>query len=163
MKHCNNNPSLTVKVLPIILLSLAFSLFYLSVPVNAQDKQQTAGSYIKAKINGADWESAKMVFDKYLSEIVQVWGDKGNTSMRLQLNKPVQGKIDKLIKTDLNSWTDENFNMYMVQDGETQVTKMDDKWIEGIFHFSAKDNRSGKLATVTSGTFRIPNPKSFKE
>lgn len=156
-----NNLQLAMKCVSLILLSLF--VFYNASDVKAQGKQSLAGSYLKARINNVDWEAGKMVFDKYPSEIVQVWGDKGNTSLRLQLNRPTQGKTDKLIKTDLNSWTDENYNMYMTQEGTTQITKMDELWIEGTFQFSAKDNRSGKQIVVTSGSFRIPNPKRFKE
>lgn len=120
-----------------------------------------SGSYLKCKINGKDWAATTMMPDKYVSEIVQIQGSNDNSSLWLQLNKPAPGKTDALIETDLNNWTDEKHNMYMIKTGKTVITKMDDKWIEGTFSFNAQDDRSLKKIEVTNGSFRIPNPKSF--
>lgn len=152
-----------MKVPGIIVVIILASMCRSTSGLNAQDNNLPAGCYLKATINGAAWEASKMVLDKYPSEILQIWGDKGNTSLRLQINKPAKNKIDQMIKTDLNSWTDEKFNMYMLESGEVQVAKMDDKWVEGSFHMTLKDSRSGKQATVTSGSFRVPNPGELKK
>ena len=123
--------------------------------------QDTA--YIKCTISSKPWNATKVIPDKYVSEIVQLQGTDGKTTLWLQLNKPATGKTDVLMATDLNNWTDEHFNMYMIQTGKTVITKMNDTWIEGNFSFTARDNRSLKQIEVTDGTFRVPNPASFKK
>jgi hypothetical protein len=139
-----------------------------SLSVHAQDEKPIPGSYLKGRFtvfgsnNVKDWEATSFVYDKYVSEIVQIWGNNGRTSFRAQLNKPAPGKTDTLNVTDLCSWTDEQFNMYMSYKGTTFVKEMNDQWISGYIVFNAKDNRSGKSIYVDMA-FRIPNPKSFKK
>lgn len=142
-----------------------FKLYFILLAFLAGNIHLTVqeGSFIKAKVNGKDWSATKITPDKYVSEILQVMGETENTELAFQLNKPAQGKTDNLIATDMNHYRDAQFNMYMVKSGKTVITKMNDKWVEGTFSFSAYDSRSKKNAEVANGVFRVPNPKSFSK
>jgi hypothetical protein len=122
-----------------------------------------SGAWLRATLNGKEWVAAEMIPDKYLSEIVQIWGTQKNSALTLQLDQPVSGKTHDLEVTDMNHYTDENSNYYMIKSGKITVTAMNDKWIEGKFSFIAVDERSGKKITAENGSFKIPNPKIFNK
>lgn len=123
--------------------------------------EQGQESYLKAKIDGKDWTATKVSPDEYVSEILQMQGRNGNTELWIQLNEPAAGKTDALVETDLNFYAD-GVNRYEIKAGKTTITKMDDNWVEGTFSFSATDESAHKTVRGTDGSFRVPNPKSFK-
>ncbi len=41
------------------------------------------------------------------------------------------------------------------QAGEVEITRLDDQWLEGTFHFTATSGSSDKKVEVTDGRFRV--------
>jgi hypothetical protein len=101
-----------------------------------------------------------MTIDKDNTSIVQVHGRKGDTFLSFNLYKPAAGKEKSFSETSLANWADETeMDIYVGETGKAVITKMDGKWIEGTFSFTGKCNN--KTATISNGSFRIPNPKQF--
>jgi hypothetical protein len=125
-----------------------------------QSASGASGSYLRATIDGKPWSATEVVPDKYWSELLQIQGSEGSTSLWVQINQPTAaGALQPLKPTDLNYYRDDKFNMFMLTAGEAQVTKLDAQWVEGTFHFNGADKRSKKSVAVTNGAFRVPRPK----
>ncbi len=58
---------------------------------------------------------------------------------------------------------DDASNLLIGKEGSYQITSFTDNWIEGNFHFTAKDGTSGKTHVVTDGFFRVSTPTKFKK
>jgi hypothetical protein len=128
--------------------------------VTKGEKTSASGQYLTATINGKVWTATEMMTDKDNSNIVQVHGKKGNTFISFNLYKPAPGKEKSFSETSPANWADETErDIYAGETGTAIITKMDDKWIEGTFSFTGK--YSNKTATISNGSFRIPNPKQF--
>jgi hypothetical protein len=124
------------------------------------DKTSASGQYLTATINGKVWTATEMTIDKDNSNIVQVHGKKGDTFLSFNLYKPAPGKEKSFSDTSPANWADETeLDIYVGETGKAIITKMDDKWIEGTFSFTGK--YKNKTATISNGSFRIPNPKQF--
>lgn len=146
------------------LIGIFFALFAALGPqssvVASQSTGNARGSYLRATIDGKPWVASEVVPDKYWSEILQIQGRQGTTSLWVQLKQPTAANVAEPLKgTDLNYYQDETFNMFMVTSGEIRVTKLDAEWVEGTFTFSGTDKRAKKSVTVTNGAFRVPRPK----
>jgi hypothetical protein len=46
--------------------------------------------------------------------------------------------------------------MWVATNGETEITKVADNWVEGKFFFTATNSGSSKIVEVTDGFFPIP-------
>ena len=125
-----------------------------------QNTGNASGSYLRATIDGKPWAATEVVPDKYWSEILQIQGSQGSTSLWVQNKQPTAANTTEQLKaTDLNYYQDEKFNMFMLTAGEIHVTKLDAQWVEGTFHFNGTDKRAKRSVMVTDGAFRVPRPK----
>jgi len=140
------------------------SLFSVFI-VTSSHKSQDFG-YLYMKIKGKtleDWKATKMIPDKYVSEILQIAGTNGNSELWIQVPNPELNKTRILEVTDLNHFTDEKHNMFMIQRGSISVLEMDGQWIKGYFEFHAVDKRSGSGISVLNGYYKVPNPGRFRK
>ena len=138
-----------------------FSVFIVTSSHKAEDF-----GYLYMKLKGktlVDWKSTKMIPDKYVSEILQIAGTNGNSELWIQVPNPELKKTRHLEVTDLNHFTDEKHNMFLIQRGTISVSEMGDQWIKGYFEFSAADNRSSSTITAINGYYKVPNPGRFRK
>lgn len=115
------------------------------------------GYYMKATIDGKEWTATGMMHDEGgTSSYRQVNAEGNGTTISFQLWK--QG-ITTGMKRDFgddyaaNFITDDGF--FGGRDGGMEITRADDQWIEGKFHFNASSGTSDKKIAVTDGFFRV--------
>lgn len=114
------------------------------------------GAYLKATIDGKEWQAKKMTDYRAGSDYKLVSGETGDFTITFQIHKPTTGLVREFrddYVADLI--TDDGF--FGGKKGKLTVTKVDEKWIEGNFYFTATSDRSAKTYEVKNGLFRIPN------
>ncbi|HVG15349.1 MAG TPA: DUF6252 family protein [Chitinophagaceae bacterium] len=117
-----------------------------------------AGYYMKAKINGADWSASHMMpDDAATSSYKTIQGESPGRSIYFQLWKRGIEPGKKIPFSDNRAATlsvnDSEF--FHGSQGEVEITKMDDQWMEGNFHFTGTTNSSDERVEVTDGSFRV--------
>lgn len=119
------------------------------------DPVAKTGSWLKATIDGKEWEATHMLTDNDPnSSYRQVSGEGGDVTISFQLWKPEAGRVRKLgDDMAIDFWTGDDILGGRV--GEIVVTRADNQWVEGTFHFSATKSDGGKTYEVTKGSFRI--------
>jgi hypothetical protein len=117
------------------------------------------GYTMKAKINGKDWEASSMmppeaaarIIAYYSGEYIGLPYSKGYMVAGGKITFGEDNAVDLSIKDATGLWSCKN--------GEMQIMKVDDKWVEGKFFFSGGYAGSNKTMEVTEGFFRIPVAK----
>lgn len=122
------------------------------IPVSAD------GYMMKAKINGKEWEAISMMSPDAAGRII---GDNNGESISLPLYggraKLVQGKKTTFSEDEaVDLMTNDEVGIWGGRKGEMEITKVDEKFAEGKFYFTASSSRSDKTFEVTDGYFRIP-------
>jgi hypothetical protein len=117
-----------------------------------------SGIYMSAIIDGKKWVATKMIPDLSTnSNYKQIHGETSEFTISFQIYKPASGVKEQLSENNAsNLITDEDY--FSGKKGQVEVTKMDDKWLEGTFHFSATNSRTDKVYEVTNGFFRVQAP-----
>ena len=118
-----------------------------------------SGYYMKAKFNGEYWSASHMrPDDNEQSGYKTIHAENGIENITFQLwkrgvalGKKIPFKEERMATLTL----DEEDGIYFGQTGEVEITKMDDKWMEGTFYFTGNTLSSGKKVEVTDGRFRI--------
>lgn len=120
------------------------------------------GLYLSANVNGKEWVASKMLLDNDDSHpVVQAYSS-DNGVLLFYLNRKMSiGKPQDMQSNGQYNDKEDALSMLTSESGERTITKMDDKWIEGTFHFTAADKDKNKKAEITNGFFRIPRPKEF--
>jgi hypothetical protein len=119
----------------------------------------TSGYTMNAKINGSDWVASSMVPPDAAGRIV---GYYKNNYIGLPYSKTDLAAGKKIILGE-NEAADiflADGCSYPLTKGEIEITKVDDKWAEGKFFFTAVCSSTGKAVEVTDGFFRIPVSKN---
>jgi len=117
------------------------------------------GYFMKAKIDGKEWVASRMVPDndaKSSSKMVR--GEKGEDNINFTLWKQgiVVGKIKSFSETSpAGIFIGDNPDLLTGKTGEVEITRLDEEWLEGRFHFTATSPRSDKKIEVTEGSFRV--------
>lgn len=109
-----------------------------------------------AKINGKDWKANSIMPPDMAGRIA---GNDNTTSIGLPYDRRgmVVGKKNKFSHdnaVDLMLPSSEG-GILGGYNGEMEITKVDDKWVEGKFFFSGSSGSSDSKAEVTEGFFRI--------
>lgn len=137
--------------------------------IDEKTKQHSPGTvatsessyYMKATINGKQWIATHMMPDEDAnSSYLLIHGVNGEDYMNFQLwkrgiqpGKSVQFSDDHASNLSLES----DDGLWSGRSGEVVITRMDGKWLEGIFSYSATSSSSpGKIISVTDGYFRVP-------
>jgi hypothetical protein len=120
------------------------------------------GLFLSASVNGKEWIASKMLLDNDDSHpVVQAYNE-DNEVMLFYLNTRMsKGKAQDMQSNGQYNDKEDALTMLTSTDGERTITNMNDKWIEGTFHFTAADEQKTKKVEITNGFFRIPKPKDF--
>jgi hypothetical protein len=121
-----------------------------------QSSSNLNGAFVKATINGKKWEASKMTNYGSESSYKLVNGETADYTISFQIHKPVTGLKREFNENNVANLLTED-DSFDAKKGQVTITKADEKWIEGNFHFTANNTRSNKTYEVTDGQFRIPN------
>ncbi|MGZ8538278.1 MAG: DUF6252 family protein [Flavisolibacter sp.] len=115
--------------------------------------------YMKATIDGKEWSASHMMPDDAVSSSYKmIHGADGESYITFQLWKrgvEVGKKIPFSSDNAANLSIEGTSGFFSGQIGEVEITKMDDQWLEGKFHFTATSSSSDKKVGVTNGSFRV--------
>jgi hypothetical protein len=115
------------------------------------------GWNMKAKINGKDYSAYSVWLPEGEHEIVGFYDGDKYIGLYYHPKDLVVGK--KLSFSDLNATltTDDSVGVRSGDKGQLEITKVDDKWVEGKFFFTAVsfDAKKSKTIEVTDGFFRV--------
>jgi hypothetical protein len=123
------------------------------------------GLYLEAKIDGEKWVADWMFIDPDPSGSINVnahKGDEGVISFYIGKTDIKEKRSSNFSENDQVQMVDDKGNILLGSEGGYQITNVTDNWIEGNFHFTAKDQKSGATHQVTDGSFRESIPESFK-
>ena len=113
------------------------------------------GWTMRAKMQGKDWVATSFMPPEATGKII---GYYNNESISLPYNrsKMVTGtKIEFGEHNAVDLLTNDDIAIWGGRKGEMEITKADDQWAEGVFHFTGSSSRSDKTIEVTDGFFRI--------
>ncbi len=120
--------------------------------------------YMKAKLNGKDWEATHMMPYEVIMSASRIIAYKGDEwiGFPFSVERVKAGEkrdFNESNAADLSFDLDGN-SLWGGTKGEVEVTKADDQLIEGRFNFTATSSRSNKAVEVSDGYFRFPRNKS---
>lgn len=120
------------------------------------------GWNMKAKINGKDYSAYSVWLPEGEHEIVGFYDGDKYIGLHYKPKDLVMG--NKLSFSDLHAdlTTNDSVGIRSGDMGELEITKVDDKWIEGKFFFTAVsyDAKKSKTIEVTDGFFRVEVDKA---
>jgi len=125
-----------------------------------------SGLYTEAKIDGKPWAADWMFIDPEPDNSINVnahQGEKYVISFYIGRHVIKDKGSKNFSQLDQAQMFDDNSHLLLGSEGAYQITSVTDKWIEGNFHFTAKDESSGTTHVVTDGFFRVSIPESFKK
>lgn len=117
-----------------------------------------AGCYLRATIDGNKWEATEMSPDSSHPSQLVVTGKSGVSSITFVIDgvHVEPGKPHNLSEmNEITYWGGGGF-FVGAKSGQVTITKIDDKFVDGAFNFTAE--KDGKNVTCTDGEFRIPAP-----
>lgn len=112
------------------------------------------GYFMKAKIDGKQWEADAMM---PLEVQDKIHGFNNGESISLPYNRKrmITGEIIKFENHPVNLFLNDEVGIWSSHKGEMVITKVDEKSAEGTFYFTASDAGNNKTIEVTDGFFRI--------
>ena len=123
---------------------------------SAPETTDQNGAYLKATIDGKAWQASKMTEYGAGSDYKLVNGEANEITIGFQIHKPTTGLVREFSENYAADLMAED-GIFGSRKGKVTVTKVDEKWIEGNFYFTANSLASGKTHEVKNGLFRIPN------
>jgi hypothetical protein len=122
------------------------------------------GYYMKATIDGKPWEAAFMYPTDKPNGASMIAGEsgtyleKGGVLIGIHV-KPVKRWLEVGKKYKFGEARAVDFAMdedtYGGYVGELTITKLDDKWVEGTFYFTATSYSASGKHEITNGSFRV--------
>ncbi len=117
------------------------------------------GYYMKAKVDGKDWSATHMVPDndeRSSYKMIRRENDGDNINFQLWKQGVEVGKKRAFSETNAAGiFLANDAALISGQTGEVEITKFDEQWLEGTFHFTATNSSSNKKVEVTDGRFRV--------
>jgi len=122
------------------------------------------GLYTEANVDGKKWIADWMFVDPDPDNSINVNAHKDDAVISFYIGKSIikEKKNKNFSETDQVQMVDGKGNILAGSEGGYQITNVTDKWIEGNFHFIAKDISSGKTIQVSDGFFRVGMTDKFK-
>jgi hypothetical protein len=113
------------------------------------------GTFVKATIDGKEWEATRMLQDAPASSSYKlVHGEDNDISINFNIWKPEVGRTRKLGEDMvIDFWKGDE--ILGGRSGEITITRADEQWVEGTFHFTATQIEGSKIYEITNGSFRI--------
>lgn len=113
------------------------------------------GTFVKATIDGKEWKATRMVQDASPNSSYKlVHGEDDDIIINFNIWQPEVGRIRKLGEDmSIDFWKGDD--IMGGRSGEIVITRADEQWVEGTFHFTATQMNSSKKVEVTNGSFRI--------
>jgi hypothetical protein len=122
------------------------------------------GYYMKATINGKAWQASHMYPTDKASGVAAIAGqtgaylEKGSISITIPVN-PVRRWLEVGKKYKFGEGRAVDFALdedtYGGYTGELTITKVDEKWVEGAFYFTATSSSAPGKHEITNGSFRV--------
>ncbi len=110
---------------------------------------------ITAKLNGKSWKASSIMPPASAGRIVGYY-DKEYIGLPYDKGDMVVGKKNKFGEDNaVDLATNDEIGIWGGRKGEMEITKVDDDWAEGTFHFTAYATSTDKTVEVTDGFFRI--------
>ena len=113
------------------------------------------GWTMTAKLDGKSWSASSIISPKAAGRIC---GDDGGESISLPYDRR-EMIVGKKIKISENNAVDlmahDEVVIWAGYEGEIEITRADEEWAEGKFHFTASSSSTSKTIQVTDGMFRI--------
>lgn len=102
------------------------------------------GTFVKATIDGKEWEAMRMVQDASPgSSYKLVHGEDDDITIHFSIWQPEVGRTRKLGEDmAIDFWKGDD--ILGGRSGEITVTRVDEQWVEGTFHFTATQMNSSK-------------------
>ena len=112
------------------------------------------GWMMTTKINGKDWKASSLMPPEAASRIIGYYQDE---YIGLPYNKQylVAGKKITLGEDEAVDISLTGVGLAITKKGEMEITKVDENWAEGKFHFTSAVSGTDKTVEVTDGFFRI--------
>lgn len=112
-------------------------------------------TFVKATIDGKEWEAKRMMQDASVNSSYKlVCGEDDDITIRFSIWQPEAGRTRKLGEDMvIDFWN--GGEILGGRSGEITITRVDEKWVEGTFHFTATQMNSDKKYEITNGSFRI--------
>jgi hypothetical protein len=112
------------------------------------------GYYMKAKINGKDWEASSMMPPEMPSRIIGYYNDE-SISFPYDRRDMRVGKKTNFENSGVDLFLSDDVGIWGGHTGEMEITKADEISAEGKFFFTATAKGTDKKIQVTEGSFRI--------
>jgi hypothetical protein len=129
------------------------------------------GLYLEANVDGKKWTADWMFVDPDPNKSFNVNAHKGAADegeggpvISFYISSSVVKEKGSKNFSDMNQvqmFADDN--LLLGSDGSYQITNVTDNWIEGNFHFTAKDQKTSQTHEVTDGFFRVGMPDKWKK
>ena len=130
-----------------------------AVDATAPKIASSNGVGVHVKVNGKLWQSSTILPPQQASRII---GQKDEEYVGLPYDER-QMIVGNKGKLGPDNAVDVNFRsksgLWFTQKGLIEITKVDDKWVEGKFSATLKERDNGELMELTEGFFRIPAAK----
>ncbi len=108
-----------------------------------------------AKLNGKNWKATSIMPSATAGRIVGYYG-KEYIGLPYDKSDMVVGKKNIFGEDNaVDLATNDEIGMWGGRKGEMEITKVNDDWVEGNFHFTASTSGTNKTVEVTDGFFRI--------
>lgn len=121
------------------------------------------GWTMTAKINGKEWSANSIISPDAAGRIA---GDNGTIAISLPYDRRYILVGEKTTFSNNNAvdliLPSDDGGILGGYSGEMEITKVNNEWAEGIFHFTASDTGTIKEKEVTDGFFRISMAKPQK-
>lgn len=119
----------------------------------------STGYFMKAKINGKDWEATAMMPPEVPARII---GENNGESMSLPYDRRdmVVGEKTDFENSAVDLFLNDDVAIWGGHKGKMEITKVDGNWAEGKFFFTATSSGTDKKVEVTDGFFRISLAKN---
>lgn len=122
------------------------------------------GYFMKATIDGKPWEAAYMYPTEKPNSVGSICGEKGEYLTKGSISicipvKPIKRWLEVGKKYQFGEGRAVDFaideDTYGGYKGELTITKVDDKWVEGTFYFTATSTSAPGKHEITNGSFRV--------